>query len=263
MHNSTGDCRFRYVNEPGPTTQSCNIFGSGVNITCYVEGDSFLDIQWHYSSDPSLVGVTNQSTYYSASNSLYSRTESYVILENNLNYRRDHFFISKVNNSTVGYYWCSVRGQPTPSQVVHIEKQCNTLAINSCNSPPLLSQGATYRCANISNQNVSIVNAQNLQCKSTSTPTPKTDTTPPPTTEDKNTPETTVSTEDKSSPETTVTTVKDKNTPENTVPVEDKSTPETITTTTEFSGTKYILGWRRCFFLKLKIKCTLNNYYFL
>ncbi len=177
MHNSTGDCRFRYINEPGPTTtQSCNIIGAGVNITCYVEGDLFLDIQWHYSSDPSVVGVTNQSTYISIPNSLYSVQTTYQILENNVNIRRDNFTISKVNNSTVGYYWCSIRGHSIPSQVVHIEQQCSTSAINSCNSPiiPLLSQGSN-RCANVSSQNVSIVNGQDLQCDSISTPAPKTD----------------------------------------------------------------------------------------
>ena len=148
---STGDCRFRYINEPGPTTQSCNIIGSGVNITCYVEGDSFLDIQWHYSSDPSLVGVTNQSTYISIPNSLYSVQTTYQIIENNMNICRDNFIISKVNNSTVGYYWCSIRGHSTPSQVVYIEQQCSTSEINSCNSPiiPILSQGSN-RCANVS-----------------------------------------------------------------------------------------------------------------
>ena len=200
---STGDCRFRYINEPGPTTQSCNIIGSGVNITCYVEGDSFLHIQWHYSSDPSVVGGTNQSTYISIPNSLYSVQTTYQIIENNVNIRRDNFTISKVNNSTVGYYSCSIRGHSTPSQVVHIEQQCSTSAINSCNSPiiPLLSQGSN-RCANVSNQNVSIVNAQDLQCDSISTPTPKTDPTPLPSTEDKSTPETTT-VEDKSNTELT------------------------------------------------------------
>ncbi len=189
-----------------------------------------MDIRWHYSSDPSVVGVTNQSTYLviSTSNSLYNVESIYQIIENDTNIRRDSCTISKVNNSTVGYYWCSIRGHSTPSQVVHIEEQCSTSAINSCNSPiiPLLSQRSN-RCANVSNQNVSIVNAQDLQCDSISTPAPKTDSTPLPSTEDKSTPETTT-VEDKSNTELTTTTVEDKRTPETLTTVEN-----TELTTTE------------------------------
>ena len=188
-----------------------------------------MHIQWHFSSDPSVIGVTNQSTYISIPNSLYSVQTTYQIVENNVNIRRDNFTISKVNNSTVGYYWCSIRGHSTPSQVVHIEQQCSTSAINSCNSPiiPLLSQGSN-RCANVSNQNISIVNAQDLQCDSISTPAPKTDSTPLPSTEDKSTPETTT-VEDKSITELT-TTVEDKSNTELTTTLEDKSITELTTT---------------------------------
>lgn len=82
--------------------------------------------------------------------------------------QRNFLFISMLDQSTVGYYWCSVKGQPTPSQVLYIS-YCDTSAISSCNTHVVLSQeeGDTGHCADQVDQNVSIVHAQELNCDGT------------------------------------------------------------------------------------------------
>ena len=142
-----------------------------------MEGTSSPEIQWYYTSDPSLAGVLNSTTLLNTiSNSDYSVQSSVRVVNKfniQLSIRKDNFTISKLDALTVGYYWCGVMDQPSPSQVVHIREQCNISTIHSCSHRVLLSQPSNNRCADAASQNVTIVAAQDLSCHVT---------TPPPTT---------------------------------------------------------------------------------
>ncbi len=200
-----------------------------------MKGTSSFNIQWYYTADPLLAGVLNDSTAYNTQNPVYSIVASFQA-SNDYTIRREHFIISKLDASSVGYYWCGVKDQPAPSQVVHIEQQCNISTIGSCAGDVLLSQASTDRCADASNQSVSIVNAQDLQCEVTTGPPPETTdpTSTGQTTSDSQTTPATTTVEDKQLPSTTVV---DRSTTETTVDEEKPTTsirmqPGTVLTPT-------------------------------
>ena len=191
---------YEYTQQPGPSSETCNIIGSGANITCAVTGPdrSLFSILWHFTQNPQEAGVANNlSTGINTGRNLPSYTFNPTAVSNssaNRRMRGSILTISKLDDSTIGYYWCSVLGQPNPSQVVHIQ-ECPIGIVSSCKESTTLSQTST-RCAESTDQEVSIVEAQDLACElstapPTAIPTKKDDSNNSPTQTLDNKPETT------------------------------------------------------------------------
>ena len=171
-------------NNTGQTLATCNFTGSSVNLTCQYHIPSKANvnpftIQWHFAKDCQEIGVKNSNTIISHK---CVKNESAVpdpkykcnTFSENGSVRNSNLTIFKLNatnDTTNGYYWCSVQNFIS-NQVIHIQtRSINTSTCNSSINVTILSNVSpvsTSCCAedkNCTYGTISLVKAQNRTCR--------------------------------------------------------------------------------------------------